>query len=168
MTATDDLIVVGRIAGLYGVRGWVKVFSHTEPRENIFSYNPWLLLRDGRPHELKLAEGRPHGKALVARLEGIADRDEAALWLQCDIAIRREQLPAAGEGEYYWSQLIGLAVVNTDGVELGVVKNLMETGANDVLVVSGERERLIPYTEDAVLEIDLEGGQMRVDWDPEF
>ncbi len=162
------MIVVGRIAGLYGVRGWVKIYSHTEPRKNIFSYTPWLLLRDGIPHEFKLAEGRPQGKSLVARLDGVNDRDEAARWLQCDIAIRPGQLPAAGEGEYYWSQLIGLTVVTSEGVELGVVKQMMETGANDVLVVQGERERLLPYIDEVVLDIDLDGGRMRVDWDPEF
>ena len=170
MTGTSDRkIVIGRIAGLYGVRGWVKVYSWTEPREAIIGYSPWQVRIGGGWREMRVAEGRRHGKGVVVRLEGCDDRDEAAKLLGAEIAISRSQLPGTAAGEYYWTDLVGLKVVTREGVELGVVKSLMETGANDVLVVQGERERLIPYLfGEVVMEVDLEHRLMRVDWDPEF
>ena len=161
-------LVVGRIGGLFGVRGWVKVFSYTEPRDNILSYSPWLLHIGGEWVTAKPVGGRIHGKGLVAQIEGYDDRDAAATLLGCDIAINRSQLPAAGQDEIYWADLVGLRVVTLEGVELGVVDHLFETGANDVLVLKGERERLLPYIDQVVHEVDLAGGVMRVDWDPEF
>lgn len=163
------MIVVGRIAGLYGVRGWVKVYSHTEPRDNILNYTPWHLRLNGRWIARALVDGRSHGKGIVALLEGVADRDQAAQWLQCDVAVRRDQLPELDNGEYYWSELIGLKVVTVDGMELGHVDSLLETGANDVLVVKGERERLIPYLpEQVVKQVDRRDRVITVDWDPDF
>lgn len=165
-----DYIVVGRINGLHGVRGWVKVFSHTQPRENILSYRTWYLLRQGQWVATKLIDGRPQGKGIVARLEGYDDRDQAAALMETEIAIRREQLPEATPGEYYWADLQGLKVINAEGIELGVVDHLLETGANDVLVVhDGETERLIPYVPGQfVLNVALDEGEIRVDWDPDF
>jgi 16S rRNA processing protein RimM len=166
----DDYLIVGRINGLFGVRGWVKVYSHTEPRDNILSYRNWYL-RDGNAwRQVELAEGRLHGKGVVARLSGCDDRDVAAALIGSEIAIRRQQLQQAASGEYYWADLIGLEVQTKDGVELGRVDHLMETGANDVLVVrQGKRERLIPYIRDQVVcEIDLAGKRLVVDWDPDF
>jgi len=171
MTEADsDYLTIGRINGLFGVRGWVKVYSHTEPRDNILTYRTWYL-RDGHIwREAELAEGKAHGKGIVARIKGCDDRDAAAALIGSDIAIRREQLHQAAEGEYYWADLIGLDVVTSEGVELGHVDHLMETGANDVLVVrQGKRERLIPYIPGQVIcEIDLAGKRLVVDWDPEF
>lgn len=165
----DDLIVVGRISGLYGVRGWVKVYSHTEPRSNILSYTTWYLKGKGEWLERELLEGRPHGKGIIAHLAGLDDRDSAAALLGADIAIRREQLADTAAGEYYWADLIGLRVVTSEGVELGTVDSLLETGANDVLVVKDERERLIPYIPDEVVtEVNLDDGMIIVNWDPEF
>ncbi|MEW6646245.1 MAG: ribosome maturation factor RimM [Pseudomonadota bacterium] len=164
----DKPIVVGRIAGLFGVRGWVKVFSHTQPLDNILRYSPWLVLRDGQWQPMKPLDGRIHGKGIVAHIEGCDDRDAAATLVGCDIAIVRSQLPRAAAGEIYWADLIGLKVVTLEGVELGVVDHLLETGANDVVVVRGERERLLPYVEQVIREVDLDGGLLRVDWDPEF
>jgi len=166
---TDRKIVVGRITGLYGVRGWVKVYSWTEPREAIVGYSPWQVKIGGGWREMQVVDGRRHGKGVVVRLEGCDNRDVAATLLGAEIAIFRSQLPDTAAGEYYWTDLVGLKVVNREGVELGVVKNLMETGANDVLVVQGERERLIPCLfGKVVVEVDLEHRLMRVDWDPEF
>lgn len=165
-----DYLIVGRINGLYGVRGWVKVFSHTEPRDNILSYRTWYLRRGAEWRPIELAEGRLHGKGVVARLAGCDDRDKAAALIGSDIAILREQLPQAAPGEYYWSDLIGLAVCTVEGVELGLVDHLLETGSNDVLVVlQGKHERLIPFIrEQVVREIDLVDKRMVVDWDPDF
>lgn len=165
-----DYIVVGRINGLHGVRGWVKVFSHTQPRDNILSYRTWYLLRGGQWQATELLEGRQQGKGIVARLKGYDDRDQAVALMETDVAIRREQLLAAAPGEYYWADLQGLRVVNVEGVSLGVVDHLLETGANDVLVVrDGETERLIPYVPGQfVLDVSLAEGLMKVDWDAEF
>jgi len=170
VSESDDYIVVGRISGLYGVRGWVKVFSHTQPRENILSYASWYLKRQGAWVEAVIEDGRVQGKGVVAKLKGCDDRDAAAALMDSTIAIRREQLPQAAPGEYYWAELQGLRVSNLEGVELGVVDHLLETGANDVLVVrQGETERLIPFVQGQfVTNIDLEAGEMTVDWDPDF
>lgn len=166
----NDYIEVGRISGLYGVRGWVKVYSHTQPRENILTYGTWYLLRSGSWQAVTLEGGRPQGKGIVAKLQGCDDRDAAAALMGSTVAIRREQLPAPATGEYYWADLQGLEVRNLDGVELGSVSHLLETGANDVLVVrQGKTERLIPFvTGEYVTDIDLEKGAMTVDWDPDF
>jgi len=166
---STDFVEMGRISGLYGVRGWVKLFSHTEPRENILRYSPWYLEIGGRWVPFELRGGRRHGKSVVAHLSGCDDRDAAARLLEHRIAVARDQLPPLAEGEYYWSDLIGLQVVTVGGVGLGAVSDLMETGANDVLVVAGERERLIPFTPgDVVQQVDLAGGVITVEWDPDF
>ncbi len=167
--AQEEFVVMGRVAGLYGIKGWVKVFSETEPRDNILEYSPWYLKVSGKWQEMEPAEGRIHGNGVVARMEGYTDRDQAARLVGVEIAIHRDQLPEIEEGEYYWSDLIGLKVVNTAGVELGQVDHLLETGANDVLIVKGERERLIPYTPgQAVVKVDLEAGLLTVEWDADF
>ena len=175
MTATTDpdMILLGRVSGLFGVKGWIKVYSDTEPRDNILNYSPWYLQCEGEWQPFKVIAGKPHGKGIVAHLANCPNRDAAAELIGSTIAIRRDQLPAAGEDEYYWSDLRGLKVTTTQGVELGQVVNLMETGANDVLVVreTGEagRERLIPFIRHQVIrDIDLEDGILTVDWDPEF
>lgn len=166
----SDYIVLGHINGLHGVRGWVKVFSHTQPKENILSYRIWHLKRNGQWVATELLNGRPQGKGIVAHLKGCDDRDQAAAMMKTEIAIRRDQLPETAPDEYYWADLQGLKVVNTEGVELGVVDHLMETGANDVLVVrDGKAERLIPYVSGQyVVDVSLEEGVITVDWDPEF
>lgn len=162
-------LLVGRISGVFGVKGWIKVYSYTEPRDNIVNYPLWHLKRGGEWQPVKLEAGRKHGKAVVAKLEGIDDRDAALALREVDIAINRDELEQLGPDEYYWADLIGLRVVTLQGMELGRVERLMETGANDVLVVVGDRERLIPYIRGQVIEsIDLEAGEIRVDWDPEF
>lgn len=165
----SDLVEVGRFSGVYGVRGWLKVYSYTEPQENILDYNPWYVHAGGRWQSVEVAEGRVHGKGVVARLVGCDDRDAASLLTGAAIAVDRAQLPPAGPGEYYWVDLEGLKVITLSGVELGVVDHLFETGSNDVMVVKGDRERLIPFIRDqVVVQVDLEHRVMRVDWDPEF
>ena len=165
----DGMIIIGRVSGLFGVRGWVKIYSHSSPREGILRYRTWYLESAGEWQAYKLISGRAQGKGVVAHLAGCDDRDGAAALIGRDIAIRREQLPALEPGEYYWTDLEGLRVENLQGVDLGVVSHLFETGANDVLVVKGDRERLIPYIMgQAVREVDLAAGRMVVDWDPDF
>jgi 16S rRNA processing protein RimM len=163
----DKRVVLGRIVGVYGVRGWVKIFSETEPREAILDYSPWLL---GPTHEpRRVVEGRRHGKGVVARLTGCDDRDQAAVLVDQEIAVERGQLPPPAPDELYWADLEGLQVIGPDGVPLGVVDHLFSTGANDVLVVIGERERLIPFAWGEVIKsVDLADGRIEVDWDPDF
>ncbi|RFA30868.1 ribosome maturation factor RimM [Alkalilimnicola ehrlichii] len=171
MTAKQSqLLTVGRISGLYGVRGWVRIFSYTEPRERILEYVDWHLRSQDGWREVELAEGRRHGKGIVARIEGVDDREQARALIGSDIGVSREQLPALEPGEYYWVDLEGLQVETESGHALGVVDYLFETGANDVLVVKGEdRERLLPFVLDQVVKrVDLESGLILVDWDPEF
>jgi 16S rRNA processing protein RimM len=151
------------------VRGWVRVFSYTQPRENILHYRPWHLKLGGDWREYELAEARQHGKGVVARLSGCEDRDAARLLMDVEIGVRRDQLPAARGDEYYWADLQGLEVRTLGGDLLGRVNYLLETGANDVLVVQGERERLIPFVAGQVVRaVDLDRGEIRVDWDKDF
>ena len=161
-------VILGRISGLFGVRGWVKVFSHTSPRSNILEHKTWYLLTAGGRERIRLKAGRVHGKGIVAQLEGFDDRDRAAELLGTDIAVPREQLPQAAEGEYYWTDLEGLRVQTLKGEELGRIDHLFETGSNDVMVVKGERERLIPFIDQVISAVDLEAGVITVDWDPDF
>lgn len=162
-------INVGRISGVFGIKGWVKVFSFTDARENILDYSPWLLMKDSETRLVDVIGGNLQGKAVVAQLDGINDRNQAASLMGWDIFITPDQLPKAAKDEYYWSDLIGLAVETNQGVQLGVVDNLLETGANDVLIVKGERERAIPFLQGkTIITIDLDAGRMVVDWDPDF
>jgi 16S rRNA processing protein RimM len=163
---SDRRVTVGRVVGLFGVRGWVKVYSYTRPREAILNYGPWLVDVAGALREFDVVEGRVQGKGVVARLKGFDDRDQAAALIGGDIAVGMSQLPPTTENEYYWAQLEGLRVVTLNGEELGSVSHLFETGANDVMVVKGERERLIPFSKVFVQRVDLESGEIRVDWDP--
>jgi 16S rRNA processing protein RimM len=169
MESTPKMIPLGRVSGVFGVLGWVKVFSHTSPRSGIGGYSPWYLGNGARWKAFEVLDVKCHGKGLVARLAGCGDRDQAAALVGCEIAIRREQLPEPEAGEFYWADLEGLRVTTTTGVDLGRVDHLFETGANDVLVVRGERERLIPYLwGEVVMSVDLDSRQLVVDWDPDF
>ncbi len=167
---TDDFIEVGKISGVYGVQGWVRIFSHTDPRDGILQYNPWYLRLNNEWVEIELEEGRSHmgEKSVVAKLAGYDDRDVVREIMDARIAIRKEQLPDL-EDEFYWSELIGLTVKTEKGEVLGVIDSMMETGAHDVMILQGNRERLIPYVwDDIILEVSLEDQEMIVDWDPEF
>ena len=162
-------LVVERVGGPFGVRGWVHVTSFLEPPEALLAIDGWWL-RTARSEWQRRAvvEAREHGRGLVARFADSSDRDEAALMRGAAIGAEPGDLPAAEPGEYYWNDLIGTRVVTEDGVELGHVESMMETGANDVMVVCGERERLVPFAmDDVVLEVDLEARLIRVDWHPE-
>lgn len=166
----NEVLSAGKISGVFGIKGWVKVFSHTEPRDNILNYSPWLLQKNGSQRAFKVIKGQLHGGAVVAELEGVADRDAALALMGYEILIYKNQLPKPKPGEYYWNDLIGLSVVNLQGVSLGKVDHLLETGANDVLVVTDQDgERLIPFIQQQyVVNIDLAQGLMTVDWDAEF
>jgi len=166
---TDKKLCVGKISGVYGIKGWVKVHSYTEDRENILKYSPWLLQKDRQSKTVNVLTGRQQGKTIVASLEGVGNRSDAELLAGWDVFINSEQLPKIEHGEYYWADLVGLKVVTKNGIGLGIVDYLIETGANDVLVVAGDKERLIPFLQQqTIIKIDLEEGLMVVDWDPDF
>lgn len=168
-----ERILLGRVVGVFGVAGWVKIESFTEPRENLLKYRPWRLrLGEGEQVvelDVERPRGRAQGKGMVAELPEVSDRDAAAKWVGAEIWVDRARLPKLKRGEIYWADLEGLTVIAQDGTRFGTVSHLFATGANDVLVVRGERERLIPYLPNSVvLSIDLDAREMRVDWDPEF
>ena len=174
-------VVVGLVSGLHGVQGALKIKSFCEPAEGIFKYQPWTLARPpasvassatladtstlvGVPLKIRGA-----GNSLAARFPEIEDRDQAALWLGSLISVPRSSLPKLKLGDYYWRDLIGINVENLQGVALGVIEEMMATGSNDVMVLNGDRQRLLPYIPGQfVMNVDLAAGKMLVDWDPEF
>jgi 16S rRNA processing protein RimM len=168
--ALSGMVLLGRIHGAFGVRGEIKLESFTEPLRSIFRYQPWTL-RDaqGRERELTGVRGRETAKGLVAVLPDVEDRDAAEAMRGAEVWAPRSVLPPPKPGEYYWVDLEGLRVVNTEGVDFGVVSHLFSTGVNDVLVAKGERERMIPFVEpDYVVSVDFEAGVVTVDWDADF
>jgi 16S rRNA processing protein RimM len=164
----DDLICVGHILGAQGLKGWVRVFSNTSPRDNIVNYSPWIIEQGDELKTLGVS-GRSQGRNVIARLDGCEDRNQAEALAGCRIFINPAQLPRLQQGDYYWSDLIGLKVESLQGQALGVVDSILETGADDVLVLSGDRERLIPFViGDIVHEVDIDRQRMVVDWLPDY
>jgi 16S rRNA processing protein RimM len=160
---------VGEVAGAFGVNGWVKVYSYTDPAKNILDYSPWLLTGLDSPKEFKVLSGRAHAKSIVAHLEGVDDRDKALTLKSSKITVPRGRFPPLKSGRYYWADLVGLQVTNLEGAQLGTIEEMLATGANDVIVVKAERERLIPFIfGQFVKEIKLDEGKMLVDWDVDF
>jgi 16S rRNA processing protein RimM len=172
------MLVVGRISGCYGIKGWVKIHSFTEPAENFLAFDNFSLKRRSGLESIEFESGRRHGKGLVAHIKGVDDRNQAEFYKGLEIVVDKAQLPALEVGEYYWQQLQGLQVWcrcngedTREGVLLGIVDYLIETGANDVLVLRAcegsidKLERLIPYLlGDVVTRVDLDEGRMEVDW----
>ena len=176
-TSTPEMLVVGRITTVFGIRGWLKVFSYTENIETIVDYQPWWIDLPGGLKQLVADDFKRHGDGLVVHLQGVDDRDVAREWCQHDILVEKSLLPSLKSAEYYWHQLVGLQVFSQEqGAELrlGIVDSLLETGANDVLVVIGDKdsidreERLIPYSEEFVVRVDLSECRIDVVWDPNF
>jgi len=172
---SDQLLSVGRIQSAYGIKGWVWVYSNTDPAANIFAYTPWYLQVGQAWREVRIADWREQGKGLVLRLDGCTDRNAAEALHGAVIWTAKANLPDLPEGDYYWSDLIDLSVWTVDGQLLGQVHSLMETGANDVLVVkpvSGsidQNERLIPWLPGQVVtQVDIANKRLTVDWDIDF
>lgn len=171
--ATDERrVLLGRIVGVYGVHGEVKIESFTEPRLRIFDYLPWLLERaPGEVEEIDKVHGRAQGKGVIAALAGVDDRDQAAALIGAQILIPRTALPAVDQGEFYRTDLEGLDVVNMQGESLGRVSHLFDTGVHPVLVTkeADGREHLIPFVPDVYVQaVDLDARRITVDWDADF
>ncbi|HBA35088.1 MAG TPA: ribosome maturation factor RimM [Gammaproteobacteria bacterium] len=162
-------IVLGKINGFYGVKGWVKIYSYTDPRQQIFTYPCWHIKVNEEWVKCEVAEWLERGKNLLARLSDYTNRDQATELLSVDIVIDRSELPESGAGGYYWTDLVGIEVFTEQKVYLGVIDHLFSTAANDVIVVRGERERLIPWLrEEVITEVNLKEGWLIVNWDPDF
>ena len=172
MSGLDKRVTLGEISGVWGVRGWVRLRSFTDPPTNILAFSDWLLERPAGSIAVRLEAAEPRGRGFVAKLVGVDSRDEAAHLLGAKVVVPRASLPPCAPGEYYWADLEGLVVETRAGTEsrsLGRVRSLIPTGAHDVLVVTGERERLIPFVPGrTVRDVDLERGVITVDWDPDF
>jgi 16S rRNA processing protein RimM len=157
----DSRILIGKVSGCFGVKGWLKIFSYSDPRENITTYKSWLVgdkLFDS-------VESKKNGKLIVAKLEGINDKETAQTFIGQKVEILQSQLRQLDTNQFYWKDLIGISVTNKQGVDLGIIKNMLETGSNDVIIIKGERERLMPYIADkTVIKVDLSNKTMLVDW----
>ncbi|MDF2867042.1 MAG: rRNA processing protein RimM [Gammaproteobacteria bacterium] len=164
-----DKVIVARVGAVYGVKGWLKIHSFTQPRENIFNYAPWFIKKQGIWQPIEVAEFAEHTTQMVILFADCNDRDAAQLYTGAEIAVERKQLPKLAKNEYYWSDLEGLTVINTEDIILGKVDYLFETGSNDVLVVKGDKQYLIPFLLDQfILNIDLPNKIIQVAWDVEF
>jgi len=164
--ASKQRVIIGRVCGIYGVAGWLKVFSYTRPRENIFNFRSLMVGLQNQWEDVILLDAKKQGKGLILKFEGLTDRDAARQYIEKDIAVFRDALPDLKEGELYWCDLIGLSVINNTGQQLGTVSEIQETGANDVLVVEGKERQLIPMVFDKyIIDVDLEKSLIVVDWD---
>jgi len=170
MSDKERRILLGRIVGAFGIRGQIKIESWTEPRDAIFRYQPWILVDTaGNEREFSGARGKESGKHLVADFPGVDDRNVVEAMRGTDIYVPRSALPPPKPGEFYWIDLEGFRVVTVDGVDFGTVSHLFSTGANDVLFVRGDRERMVPFVEpDFVKSVDFDAGLITVDLDPDF
>lgn len=166
---TAEQVVIGRVIGLWGVQGWVRIYSDTQPPDAIFSYQPWLIGPGQSPY--KVLDWRRQGPRLMARLEGIDDPDRASALIDSEILVPRACLPEPDPGRFYWSDLIGARVVNLQEHVFGAVHGLIETGANDVMDIRDETGRsvLIPFVRDQVVkQVDLQSERIVVDWPLEW
>lgn len=172
----DDHVLLGHITGAYGLKGWVKVHSDTHPRDNIVGYKVWWMGQHGSWKQFRVLQGRPQGKTIVAQLEGVDSPEAAHELVGATIAISRTAMPEPAPGEYYWADLVGMQVQTLEGVKIGPVNRLFETGANDVVVISDERDEtegstevLVPWlVPDVITDVDLTNRLITIDWDPDF
>ena len=172
MSQQDTHIQLGTIQGVFGIKGWLKIFSFCRPKEQILDYTKWQLRKPGNASVYKLQEGKLQGNKVVAKLNNIDDRTLAESLVRSEIWVAKSELPDLDDNEFYWFQLKGLTVITMDGEQLGRVKKMMETGANDVIVVQDEidkEEILIPYVREQVVKrVDLEKKTIMVDWQKDY
>jgi 16S rRNA processing protein RimM len=160
----ERMVVLGSIGAAFGVQGWVRINSYTDPPDNILEYGRWRVGRGGRWQEIEVEAGRVTAKGVLAKLAGIETPEEARLHVGADIAVARTELPPPAAGEYYWSDLEGLEAVTKDGVVLGRVDHFRTTPAGPMVVVRGEREHWIPFVRERIARVDLDAGRIVLDW----
>lgn len=164
----EERVIIGKVGGTYGVKGWMHIQSFTDPIDNILAYDSLdFRLRNGWK-TLNIANGKLHGKGIVLQVEGCATPEAAKQYTHCELAVFRDELPELGDNEYYWRDLQGMQVVAEDQTSLGVVEYMFATGSNDVMVVKGEQEHLIPFIPQSIVNVDEEQGIITVRWDPDF
>ncbi len=167
--SSPEWVVLGKFGRPQGVKGLVRVVSYTEPSENIFSYPNWFVQQQGKPREIKRSQDTISPKHLLTQIEGCVDRTGAESLTNAFILVPQDALPRLEEGAYYWHQLVGMQVIHETGATLGTVDSVFSTGANDVLVVQGERRRLIPYLlDDVIQEVNEDRREITVSWDLDF
>ncbi len=159
---------MGRIAAPFGIKGWVKVQSFTDDPATLMAFASWRIGRGEQHTHYGVETIQEHSNTLVAKLAGIDDRDAAYALRGQEISVARSSLPLPADDEFFWSDLIGLTAVNREGIELGKVDSLMETGAHDLLVVKGKREYLIPFMAQFVGVVDIAAGRIEVDWGEDY
>ncbi|MCL5050895.1 MAG: ribosome maturation factor RimM [Firmicutes bacterium] len=172
----NNPVILGTIGAVYGIKGWLKINSFTDQPEGIFEYQPWLVGREGNWQPMEVAQWRWHNKGLIAKFANMDDRDAAQLLVGRKLAIAADQLPQLPDDEFYWRDLIGLQVVNTENYDMGTVSQMLPTVSNDVLVVTansndafGKRERLIPFIQSQyVVAVDRDAKRITVDWPADF
>lgn len=161
------IVVLGRVGAPHGVQGWVKVTSYTDPLEGIADYGDWQLIQGPARRNVRVLDWKRAGQGLAVKLEGIDDRDQAQRLTHAEIGVEREQLPPTEPGEFYWDDLVGMEAVNCEGLPLGRVEGFLELPAHPVLVLKGDRERLVPLVSERLLKVDVEAGRLTLDWHPD-
>jgi 16S rRNA processing protein RimM len=176
MSSNQEPVVLGKLGSSHGIKGWLKITSYTDSVEGIFDYSPWLIKEQGVWREIKVAQWRFQGSAIVAEFESVTTREHAQMLTNCEIAIMPEQMKELDDNDFYHRDLIGCEVTNVNGYNMGIVEQIVATGSNDVLLIKanakdafGKAERMIPFVpEQYIKQVDLQGKQILVDWDPDF
>lgn len=169
MNKQTEWVVVGRFGRPQGLKGLVRVISFTEPANNIIDYMPWHVSIQGQWQPIKISAVESHTKFILVQVDGYQQREQLGLLTNCEIGIQSQQLPTLSNDEFYWHDLIGMQVINQEEKILGTVTDLLATGSNDVLVVTGEKRHLVPYLlDDFIVRIDTSTRTIYVNWDTEF
>jgi 16S rRNA processing protein RimM len=160
----DRVVILGKVAGTFGVHGWVKINSYTDPPENILEYAELLLGSPGRWTTIQLENGRITGKGVLGKLKGIETPEDARTRVGAELGVRRSEMPPPAPGEYYWSDLEGAEAESATGEKLGKVDHFRSTPAGTMIVIRGERELWVPFVKDRIVKVDLEQGRIVLDW----
>lgn len=164
---SGDAVVLGRIGAPFGVRGWVKVMSYTDPPEGIVDFSSWELVRAGKSERRAVLDWKRAGRAVAVQLDGVATREQAQALTGTEVQVARDELPPEKPGEFYWHDLLGLEAGNVAGVPLGRIEQILELPAHPVLVLKGDRERLVPLVPERLVAVDLAAGRVTLDWHPD-
>ncbi|KPJ67386.1 MAG: hypothetical protein AMJ43_03755 [Coxiella sp. DG_40] len=161
----QNKIIIGRFGSTYGIKGWIKIISFTDPKVKILQYQPWWIKKNQQWQQIDIEDSKCHGKNIIVKLHDIDNCDQAKTYTNIDINIQHDQLPKLPKDEYYWSDLEGLTVLDKSGKKLGIVDHLIETGSNDVLVIKNGKQHLIPYIDNVIIKVDLKKKIIKVDWE---